>query len=122
MGENVRTRVSQQTPCHQLLSSQQCNPPCRIAQLHWLIGICVSPSSHCLTARCVLVNKPHPHVTKTAICEAVSATCHATSHGRPCSCIAQPQNHISKVSFDLKYLEKGLFAFKRPQRQLRQYR
>ena len=30
--------------------------------------------------------------------------------------------HISKVSFDLKYLEKGLFAFKRPQRQLRQYR
>jgi len=29
---------------------------------------------------------------------------------------------ISKVSFDLKYLEKGLFAFKRSQRQLRQYR
>jgi len=29
---------------------------------------------------------------------------------------------ISKASFDLKYLEKGLFAFKRPQRQLRQYR
>jgi len=23
-------------------------------------------------------------------------------------------NYISKVSFDLKYLEKGLFAFKRP--------
>jgi len=31
-------------------------------------------------------------------------------------------DHISKASFDLKYLEKGLFAFKRPQRQLRQYR
>jgi len=29
---------------------------------------------------------------------------------------------ISKVSFGLKYLEKGLFTFKRPQRQLRQYR
>jgi len=32
------------------------------------------------------------------------------------------QANISKASFDLKYLEKGLFAFKRPQRQLRQYR
>jgi len=31
-------------------------------------------------------------------------------------------DYISKASFDLKYLEKGLFAFKRPQRQLRQYR
>jgi len=46
------------------------------------------------------------------------------------SCVVPPVAHamvtpligISKVSFDLKYLEKGLFAFKRPQRQLRQYR
>ena len=34
----------------------------------------------------------------------------------------QLASDISKASFDLKYLEKGLFAFKRPQRQLRQYR
>jgi len=31
-------------------------------------------------------------------------------------------NHIRKVSFDLEYLENGLFAFKMSQKQLRQYR
>jgi len=40
----------------------------------------------------------------------------------PLSLILQVPQCISKVSFDLKYLEKGLFAFKRPQRQLRQLR